>query len=117
MKKFGTPILAAPGWASVYEGSLAAGVEVSASSLVAFESLLGAFFSAAWTLPVSDSVFASSPLAVFAASSVVLSTFFLVLSAFFLVPLSLVLPVPPFWFSGVAVAVGEVVGVAVTVGA
>src|SRR5690348_5374258 len=107
MKKFGTPILAAPGWASVYEGSLAAGVEVSASSLAALESLLGASLAASWTLPVSDSVFASSPLAWFVAPWVVSSTFFLVLSTFFLVPLSLVLPVPPFWFSGVDVAVGE----------
>ncbi len=38
------------------------------------------------------------------------------LSAFFL-PSVLVLPVPPFWFSGVGVAVGVPVGVEVTVGA
>src|SRR4051812_25035521 len=119
MKKFGTPILAAPGSASVYEGSGCAALDepVSGVSPPPVSALGCSFFGAASTLPVSDSVLESSLEALLPASSpVFLSVFFLGLSAFFL-PSSLVLPVPPFWFSGVAVAVGVAVDVAVIVGA
>ena len=106
MKKFGTPIFAAPGSASEYDGSFCAGVDLSAS--------------------VSASVSASAPrappwrlldlarqrLGVRAAAGRLVGRLLgglldLVLGLVdLLLSLSLVLPVPPFWLSGVAVAVG-----------
>ncbi len=60
MKKFGTPILAAPGSASEYVGSFSAGGWAGSASST------GAGVAASSTLPVSDSVLTSSPPALLA---------------------------------------------------
>ena len=77
MKKFGTPILAAPGSASEYVGSFCGGRLRPASSGT------GVGVAASATLPVSDSVLAS-PAALLAASSTFSSACLVGLSAFVL---------------------------------
>ena len=117
MKKFGTPILAAPGSASVYEGSFSAGVAVSASSLSAsrrrrLRRLLGALLDLAGQR-LRVRVRRPWPCCV-----VVLGRLLgLLLGLAGLLLGRPVLPESPFWFSGVGVAVGVALGVAVTVGA
>ena len=115
MKKFGTPILAAPGSVSVYAGSLASGASACWSGWSSASGVgVGVAFS---TLPVSDSVLPPDWLV----GSSVCSLGVSVLDSDFVLPLFLFLPfvfvLPPAWFSGVGVAeaVGE--GVAVIVGA